>query len=447
MLFQIHNSTGLFSSIPHPCKHEICISYFYRFAAGTDLLHATGECRSWRRNSYRIAHTHHGVLHFDRIAFVYRFTGHSFGGPWNYNFRTDQFCVQTALELGCADITSNDAVSTCFKALGKSTVATVLQYHVVPILLSSEDVLATTTFTSLLGQTFTRRGTRFMDAGDEFTNPMLLTAQLDQRYQYGYVHAINRVLIPTLPSGQPTLVQLLSDAGAFNILLFLMDYAGVRDEFLALNDITFFVPTDRAFTKTAQDIGCSDTSTMSAVRTCYTSGFTPEQVAFGLRYQITSGVLTTSDVLARDTFLMLNDVFLYRRDTSFIDQVPFVTNAVLARKFQNLAFDKGIAHAITRAFIPFRDQIQSSNICKTFEFPISLADTSFLPLFKIVIGAKRCSAVRNAIIACDLLQRNICKNYRGEKFVGFGLSVGRIIAAAKQCTDVVTALRACPQAQ
>lgn len=361
--------------------------------------------------------------------------------PSNFAFR------QTALELGCADTTTNDAVSTCFKALGKSTVATVLQYHVVPILLSSEDVLATTTFTSLLGQTFTRRGTRFMDAGDAFTNPMLLTAQLDQRYQYGYVHGINRVLIPTLPSAQPTLVQLLSDRGVFNILLFLVDYAGVRDELLALNDITIFVPTDRAFTKTAQDLGCPDTSTLTAVQTCFTSSFTPEQVGFALRYHITSGVLTTSHVLARDTFLMLNGVFLFRRGPSLIDQVPFTTNAILTRRNQDLVFDKGIAHAVTRGLNPFRDVVQSSNVCKTIEFPISLADTSFLPLFKLIIAARRCSAVRDAIAICSLSQRNICKNYRGEKFVGFGLSVGRIVAAAKKCTEVVTALRACPQAQ
>lgn len=361
--------------------------------------------------------------------------------PVNFAFR------ETAIELGCTDTMTNAAVTDCYKALGKSTVAAVLQYHVVPALLPSEDVLATTTFTTLLGQTFERRGTRLMDASDEFTNPMLLVPQLDQRYQYGYVHGISRVLMPDLTMNkQPNVIQVLTDAGVFKTLLFLIDYAGLKKNLRNMKDITVFAPTDRAFMFTAKDVGCEDVSTMAAVNDCFTTSFTPEQIAFGLTYHITSGVRTTSDLPSMGPLLMANGQYVYKRGPVLVDQVPFTTNPVLAAKFQNVAFDGGIAHAIIRALNPFRDLITSPKICRTFEFPISLADSSFLPLFKIVIAARKCEAVRDAINECELMQSQICKNFRGEKFIGFGLSTGRVVAAAKNCMEVVTALSLCPQA-
>lgn len=361
--------------------------------------------------------------------------------PTNFAFRA------TAIELACADVSTNDAVAACYKALGAPTVATVLQYHVVPSLLASPDVLATTTFVTLLGQAFTRRGTRFIDASPQFTNPMLFPAQLDLRYQYGYVHGISRVLMPVLPSGAPTIVQVLKDAGAFNVLFALVAYADIASELSALNDVTIFAPTDRAFALTAQQLGCKTTASNAAVIACFTGSFTPTQVGFGLRYHITTGVLATPDVLKAKMLLMANGAFLYQQQGRLVDQEPLVTNAVLAARLQDVRFDKGIVHAITRALIPFRDLVEVTQVCKTFEFPISLADTSFLPLFKIIQAARKCAPFRRAVATCELMEKEICKNYRGEKFVGFGLSVGRIVAASKKCLDVAAALRACPQTQ
>lgn len=360
---------------------------------------------------------------------------------------TDFGFMMTAKALDCEDTSSEMAIAMCFKDMGKATVSDVLKYHVVPGLFPSEDVLARNRFDTLLGQTFTRRGLRLNDMNEDLSNPKLITTMLDMRYQYGYVHAINGVLMPSMDDEEMgmTLSDVLMEAGNYGSLIHFLEYSDLLMAVSDMMNVTIFAPTDRAFMKSAMELGCEDVSSQSAVHKCYHDLFTDEQLVMLLKYHLTMGTLKSDMVSMMSSIKMSNDVYVYRHKMMLVDQVPHITNAGPVESELDMMYDNGIVHGISRVLLPFRD-IMPPKPCDTFEFPISLADTSFLPIFKIILGAQKCEKVRMAMMECDVLIRDICSGNRGDKFIGFGLDIGEVVATAKKCEDVVMALRSCKAA-
>lgn len=363
--------------------------------------------------------------------------------PTNFGFK------MTAGDLGCEDMVSMMSIAMCFKNLGKETLSEILKYHVIPVQLSSEMVLKRNRLGTLEGSIINRRGLRLSDENDEFTNPKLVASKLDARYQFGYVHAINRVLMLNMddggPDDTPTLIELLEMDGNYKVLLYLLDVAGLTEAVSKMKDVTIFAPTDRAFGKSGMAIGCTDGMTVKGAMMCYENLLTKEMVTEVLKYHVTMGLFPSEKVMTTNVFKMFNDVFLYRHKSVFVDQAPGFPNAYLAKDMSDMMYENGIVHGIGRVLIPLRT-LEPSKPCDTFEFPISLADTSYLPLFKIVIGARQCPAVLSAMKTCSIRSKTICSGNRGDKTAADDLSIGRAVATAKQCSDVVVALRACKQA-
>lgn len=358
--------------------------------------------------------------------------------PTDYSFK------QTAIQLSGSDTSSTTAVGQCFKDLGKDVLSNVLKYHVLTYALPSASVVKKYKFATLLGESFTRGGLRLRDNNDEMDNPKLLTTMLDLRYQYGYVHAISLVLMPKMETkSDKTIIDVLKASSDFDILLRLLDVGMLTTGVSAITNATVFAPTDRAFRKTAMELGCEDVSTIKMVEKCIMDMFTTDEIATLLGYHISFGIFPSSKLVMEDMIEMYNGVFIYQRRQLLIDQAPSISNAKLISGMVDMKFYDGYIHAISRVMIPFRD-IVPPKPCDTFEFPISLADTTFLPLFKIVEGASKCEDVRMAIMDCPVRSKDICSGNRGDKIISGTLKVGRAIAAAKQCNAVVSALRKCP---
>lgn len=360
--------------------------------------------------------------------------------PTNFGFKL------TGEDIGCDDMDAMTSIASCFKNIGKETLSEILKYHVVPVQLSSEQVLRRNRFGTLAGKVFNRRGLRLSDENDDFVNPKLIATNLDARYQSGYVHAINRVLMLNMDDGgtddTPNLVKLLEMKGGYKVLLHLLNMTGLADAVSEMKDMTIFAPTDRAFSKTGMALGCTEPMTVRGAISCYENLLDKETLTEVLKYHVTMGLYPSQRVMATSVFKMFNDVFLFRHKSVFVDQAPGYPNAFLAKGAMDMMYDNGIVHGIGRVLIPLRT-LEPSKPCDTFEYPISLADTSYLPLFKIVIGARQCSDVLSAMKDCSIRSKTICSGNRGDKTAADDISIGRAVATAKQCSDVVIALRAC----
>lgn len=355
---------------------------------------------------------------------------------------TDYGFMLSADDIACSKTSTTMDVIDCFKDMGKQKLSDVLKYHVVPLVLSSTDVLSrTSNFPTLLGLNFTRRGLRLNDVDDRLSNPKLISNMLDMIYGHNYVHAINRVLLPFKTSFGPTLIEVLRQTGDYQVFLRLIENTGLEEEILNMKNITAFIPNDRAFITSGKELFCTTPLTVAGVLNCTEENLDTDGQAVLVKYHILSGSYSSEKVLSQNLYLMENGVYIYRRNTMFVDQNPYGVNARLSSSRLNIVFENGIMHGVTRSFLPFRNE--PTRPCDALEFPVSLADTSFLPLFKIVLGAQKCQHVRDAINDCDLLIRNICSGQRGDKFIGYGLDIGTVVAAAGKCDDVVTALRSC----
>lgn len=110
---------------------------------------------------------------------------------------TDTAFQRTAKELGCKTYGKDSYTIKCIKgALSKKEIVDILTYHVVGEKLSSKEVLKYDKFLALNKKYFYRKGLKLIDLAPKVTDPKLIVKLLDIYYDYGVIHAIDRVLIP-----------------------------------------------------------------------------------------------------------------------------------------------------------------------------------------------------------------------------------------------------------
>ncbi|MEM7309156.1 MAG: fasciclin domain-containing protein [Planctomycetota bacterium] len=131
-----------------------------------------------------------------------------------------------------------DTVAALFSPEGKDDLAAILKFHVAPANADAAHVAASRGLSSLAGQRLDVRAT-----GGAVTVAGARVIQADIACSNGFVHAIDRVLLPA--SGN--LVETAQGAGDFGTLLKACKAAGLVDALSGHEPLTVLAPTDAAF--------------------------------------------------------------------------------------------------------------------------------------------------------------------------------------------------------
>jgi uncharacterized surface protein with fasciclin (FAS1) repeats len=180
-----------------------------------------------------------------------------------------------------------------------------------------------------MNYSFYNPGIMLNDGANGFTNPSILSGGYDRNVRNGYVHGINRVLLPMdLPranndssgggggAGQPpvtrTIADLLGPANSgydgnaydYDILRNLLTSSGLLNTVNDAKDATLFAPVDGAFYQLARDLGIPN------------NGYNEQQIVAGLSDALTKAGNGNAAPLLQDILkyhvsgsrLSLNDI-------------------------------------------------------------------------------------------------------------------------------------------
>lgn len=122
-----------------------------------------------------------------------------FNGPFYTVFApTDYAFRQTAKDLKCKTTRTVPDVVQCFIDMFRTDgMAFVLANQRVAGLYTSQRLLRTRSLTSAVDVPIFRKGLMLVDQSPALRNPMLIRGLLDVNYNFGVLHGINRVLLPT----------------------------------------------------------------------------------------------------------------------------------------------------------------------------------------------------------------------------------------------------------
>ncbi|MEM9374205.1 MAG: fasciclin domain-containing protein, partial [Planctomycetota bacterium] len=129
-------------------------------------------------------------------------------------------------------------VETLLKPENKSTLQSILLYHVVPGELDAAHVLGTSNLTTLNGQ---RTDIALQSGTPRIDNAKIVTTDIET--SNGIIHVIDAVILPETK----TIPQVAETAGSFGTLLAAVKAAGLADTLMGEGPFTVFAPTDEAF--------------------------------------------------------------------------------------------------------------------------------------------------------------------------------------------------------
>lgn len=352
--------------------------------------------------------------------------------PTNVAFRA------AARSCGCRDLFTQQAVLTCFKTQGVERVRTLLRNHVLSPSQSPPERTGDRISMTLSGTILSAK--RLRNISKRSTFPIAKPGRRD-------VQIINSVLLPSIKSGSSprfSLSTVLEDATKFKILLAILEKVGTMTTLERMENQTLFAPTDYAFRMSAREIGCASFESDEAIVDCFTgqvpSNFGP--MPFDLKYHILPGAHYLAEMLYSHVFTMSNGIPVYRKGIYFVDQVPALQNARLKVELYDIPYNSGVVHALHRVMLPFTS-VPPPRACDVFEYPFSVANASFVPIYMLIKGVSRCEAVRYAILACDLDETQVCKSGRGATEITKDITVGHAVSAAKNCKAVFEELESC----
>ncbi len=144
--------------------------------------------------------------------------------------------------------------------------------------------------------------------------------------------------------------------GDYDILREALVAAGLVEAVAAADDITVFAPDDRAFIRTAYELGYSGPSDEDAIFGFLAGalGVTADDAGLlddVLLYHVSPGAKTRGDVFRADSVETLLGVDIATQGTRFIDGDPDLRNAQIVRHF-NIRTGNGIINTINRVLIP-----------------------------------------------------------------------------------------------
>lgn len=361
---------------------------------------------------------------------------------------TDSAFYQTAVDIRCPEPTSKSAILSCFKFQGTRFLKNVLTHHVVLGEMTTSDLGTAKKLTTLLGATIRSDGTKFIGGASQNGDPRIVTNLHNLDYNSGIVHGIDRLLWPSsdirTASSLP-LFQALRETGKFNIFLRFLDHANMSSSLVFEKNVTVFAPTDYGFRESASKLGCSNVDTEDDVVNCLCMNTWNEgQLRDVVMYHVMKGSTDLATMLYMRAWAMRNGVPIYRKGIIMVDQEPSVKNARLHVDLLDIQFNYGIIHGTEGIFLPFRMQSDKGDACATFERPVSLVDGSFLEMYLLMRGVRRCPNVKAAIADCDVNADEVCKDKRLRgQMTAEEPSLGYVVAASKRCLSVVDALRSC----
>lgn len=117
---------------------------------------------------------------------------------------TDRSFARTGRSIGCTRVVRRNDLLNCLN--GKWTAADkadLVQYHVIPLKLRSIGVFRRRRFRSLHNKQIRRSGLTLIDLNVEAQNPGLVLTMLNYVYDNGFLHVINRALLPFISVNDP----------------------------------------------------------------------------------------------------------------------------------------------------------------------------------------------------------------------------------------------------
>ena len=142
----------------------------------------------------------------------------------------------------------------------------------------------------------------------------------------------------------------------YDILRDALVATGLVGAVAAADDITVFAPNDRAFIRTAYELGYEGPSDEGAIFAFLAGalGVTADDPGLlddVLLYHVSPGSQTRGDIFRADSVSTLLGADIPTQGTRFIDADPDLKNAQIVRHF-NIRTGNGIIHTINRVLIP-----------------------------------------------------------------------------------------------
>lgn len=298
-----------------------------------------------------------------------------------------------AADLGyTGDKADTDAVTNFIVGnVDAETIKTILLYHVAAGELSSADVTAATSVTSLQGSEIGVDLPTLVDLEPDLIDASLTA--LDVPADNGVIHIIDKVLLPLdLPGNDaPTITDIVAgsgdafddDASDFDVLLAAVKTAGLADTLADQDaDFTVFAPTDQAFVDLANDLGFEGSAEADAwtflVETLTTlgDGDPIPLLTEILTYHVAGESLQASQILGETELATLQGgtvtidaatASLGDKDTDVADPTLITTDIQAAN---------GVVHVIDKVLLP----IDVPDVAGTMEEP--MVETSSKNIFE-----------------------------------------------------------------
>lgn len=251
--------------------------------------------------------------------------------------------------------------------------------------------------------------------------------------------------VSSASAADPTLEELLTTTPNFQITRRFLQRTGLFETLDTLGEATILAPTDFAWRQTATTFGCP-AGGINVVVNCILDllrGIAAEsgtslnqELSAALQYHVLPGRLTSKRILRKKNFESISGLKIFRLKLQLIDIRAGVPNPRLIPGKLDFAYDKGLVHSINRVLINSRN---TDDPCEDVESPVVMQDLSFIRLIFILKRAADCKPFRKAILACDT--PSVCRKGNAARDITKKLKVGKIVAAAVTCPEVVTALR------
>ncbi|WP_445664008.1 fasciclin domain-containing protein [Fodinibius sp. AD559] len=208
--------------------------------------------------------------------------------------------------------------------LGDQSLADVLQYHVIPSEVLSDDLQATQTVETLQGEDLLIESADGTVTITDNSGQMYEVTEADLQGTNGVVHIINGVLNPA-----PNIVDVAIDNGNFTTLVDALGQTGLDEALQQAGPFTIFAPTDDAFS--GVDL----------------SGFSDDQLAEILQYHVVNANILAADLEAEQSVEALagGNLFVTADGEVVVNDVATVVTA-------DVEASNGTIHAIDNVLLP-----------------------------------------------------------------------------------------------